>query len=204
MLSKSVIFISILIFSLADVSVFAQDHELIRVHRVDGVEAYFMSEPLRDYEVVLDKSGGIQGGSFFTGGLINASISEKASKFVKRIRREAEYEGKTIDAVIYDSGKRAIGVRWTDQPSLATKGIGRVNKLAGVGIFILGEPLSDYKVLVSRKGGLRFKSAITGGLINNSIEEDINKFVNRLRKKDQSLEGVVYSAGKSAISIRFK
>ena len=41
---------------------FSQDQKgIARVNRIDGVDVYFMSEPLNNYEVVFDVSSGIKG-----------------------------------------------------------------------------------------------------------------------------------------------
>ena len=52
------------------------------------------------------------------------------------------------------------------------------------------------------------KSYLTGGLVNNSIEEDVAQFVNKLvkdsEKENEKIDGIVYGAGKSAAGIKFK
>jgi hypothetical protein len=54
------------------------------------------------------------------------------------------------------------------------------------------------RLLVERSG------AITGGIVNNSIEEDVNDFVKKILKDDPRIQGVLYSSGKEAAGIRFK
>ena len=45
---------------------FSQDQNgIARVNRIDGVEAYFMNEPLNDYEVVFDVGTGLKAASLF-------------------------------------------------------------------------------------------------------------------------------------------
>jgi hypothetical protein len=186
----------------------AQDGKgLARVQRIDGVEAYFMSEPINDYDVVFDVTTGLKATSVITGGLINEGVSEKASQYVKRAIKEAKKDGHEFDAIIYSSGKRIVAVKFK-QSDPQTKMIARVNKIDGVEIYVLAEPLAAYEVANKKGGGFKMKSALTGGLVNNSIEEDVAQFVKKLAKdaeKDNiKLDGIIYSAGKNATGIQFK
>lgn len=187
---------------------FSQDQKgLARVNKIDGVEVYFMNEPLNDYEVVFDVGTGLKASSLLTGGLVNEGVSEKASQFVRRAIKEAKEEKHEFDAIIYSSGKKIVAVKFKN-PKPDFKSIARVQKIDGVEVYILSEPMKDYEVLNSKKGGIKFKSALTGGLVNNSIEEDVAQFVNKLvkdsEKENEKIDGIVYGAGKSAAGIKFK
>ena len=179
----------------------AEDEEgLARVSKIQGIEIYMLSEPVRDYEVISDVSNGINASSAITGGMVNESIADKAAKFVRRAMKE----NSRIDAVVYSSGKRVVGIRFKDAATPETKGIGRVKKINGLDTFVLSEPLQDYEVLTSKGGGIKWKSYVTGGLINNSIEEDIEKMVKKIQGNGTSVDGVIYSAGKSASGFRYR
>lgn len=193
----------------ASFSAIAQDDQkgLARVQKIQGVECYFMSEPLRPYEVVLDKGTGFKATSLLTGGLVNEGISAKASQFVKRIIKEAQNNNVDIDAVIYTNGKRAVGVRFTDEPTEENNGIARVHKIEGVEIYVLAEPLRNYRVISNKGGGMKMKSLVTAGVVNNSIETDITKMVRKLQKSTRKVGGIdaiVYGAGKKASGAQFK
>jgi ribosomal protein L25 (general stress protein Ctc) len=181
---------------------------LSRVNKIQGIEAYFLSEPLRPYDVVLDENSGLKATSLITGGLVNESVSEKADQFVRRIIKEGEKQNVKFDAVIYTSGKKIVAVKFKDAGTEKTIGIGRVQKINGLEVYVLSEPLKQYEVLNQKGGGVKWKSAITGGLVNNTIEEDVEKLVSRLlddaKKDKEKLDAVVYSAGKSAIGVKFK
>lgn len=186
---------------------FAQDQKgLARVNRIDGIDVFFMNEPLNDYEVVFDVGTGLKATSIVTGGLVNEGVSEKAAQFVNRAIREAKFEKKEFDAIIYSSGKRVIAVKYKD-PKPELKLMATVQKIEGVEIYILCEPAKEYEVLNSKKGGLKMKSVITGGLVNNTIEEDVAQFVNKLVKDaasdNERIDGILYGAGKSAAGIKF-
>jgi hypothetical protein len=188
---------------------FAQDAKgLAKVTKIQGIESYFLCEPLREYEVVFDEKTGLKATSLITGGLVNESISEKANQFVKRVAKEAEKENIKIDAVIYSGGKKIVAIKFTEAASAKNKGIARVKKINGVNVYVLCEPSKDYEVVNKKGGGLKMKSALTAGLVNNSIEEDVEQLVNRVKKDADSdgkeIDGVVYSSGKSAIGVKFK
>lgn len=192
----------LLLFSVAIYQVGSAQTDLnsiARVNKVDGKEAYFMSEPLRDYEVVFDVGTGLKASSVVTGGLINEGVSDKASQFVKKAMKE----NPNFDAILYSNGKRVVAIRFTGEATAETKGLARVQKVNGVEVYILAEPLRDYEVLNSKGGGLKLKSAVTGGVVNNSIEEDVADFVKRLQRDDASIQAVIYSTGKAAIGVKF-
>jgi len=179
----------------------AKDEEgLARVNKVQGIEVYILSEPVRDYEVISDVSTGISTTSAVTGGLVNETIADKVSNFV----RKAMKQNSRIDAVVYSSGKRIVGIRFKDTPKSDTKGIARVKKINGMDAFVLAEPLQDYEVLTSKSGGIKWKSAITGGLINNSIEEDLERMAKKVGGTGTSVDGVIYSSGKTASGFRYR
>ena len=72
---------------------FGQTKNIARVQKINGIEAYILAEPLRDYEVVFGGDNKIQWTSFLTGGLVNSSIESKVSKFVKAVQDKSEEEG---------------------------------------------------------------------------------------------------------------
>lgn len=181
---------------------------LARVQKINGVEAYFLSEPLRAYEMTFDKSSGIMAGSYLSGGVVNESISDKAAQFISRALKEAEKENKQLDAIVYSAGKKIAAVKFSEAATDASRGIGRVKKINGLDVYVLSEPLLDYQNVVQRSGGAKMKSFITGGVVNNSIEDDVEQFVRRLQKEAEAdgktIDAVVYSGGKNAIGIKYK
>lgn len=178
---------------------FAQksDDMLARIRKVNGVEAYILCEPLREYTVLVDAGTGLKAESAFTGGLVNKSISERVEQFVRKVTKE---NGK-VDAVVYSAGKRIIGVSFNDQGTAATKGVGRVSKVGGYPVFVMNEPITDYKVVTSKGGGVKWKSLLTAGIVNNSIEDDVEAMVKKLQAR--SADGILFDGGKSASAITF-
>ena len=178
----------------------AQDStELARVKKVNGLEAYIMCEPMQEYDVIVDVGTGAKAESIVTGGLVNKSISGRVSQFVNRCKKENE----NIDAVVYSSGKRIIGVKFKEGGNAADKGIGRVNKMKGLPVFVMCEPLKGYNVLKSKGGGIKWKSALTAGLANNSIEEDVEKIVNKLDGV-KGVQAFLFDGSKEGEAIAFK
>ncbi|MBU1823051.1 MAG: hypothetical protein KKG00_16305 [Bacteroidetes bacterium] len=166
-----------------------------------------MNEPLNSYDVIFDVGTGLKATSLLTGGLVNEGVSEKASQFVRKAIKEAKEDKHEFDAIIYTSGKKIVAVKFKN-PDPKFKGLARVQKVEGVEVYILSEPMKDYAVLNSKKGGVKLKSYLTGGLVNNSIEEDVAQFVSKLvkdsEKENEKIDGIVYGAGKSAAGIKFK
>ena len=188
--------IFILTFSVQSQS---KEKDLARVKRVNGVEVYIMNEPLRDYETVVDVNTGLKAESLLTGGLINKSIAGRVEQFINRIKKE----NPNIDAVVYTTGKRIIGIKFKTDGTIEDKGIARVSKMKGLPVFIMCEPLTEYNTLNSKGGGIKWKSAFTAGIINNSIEEDVSKIVKKL-EDIKGVEAFYFDGSKAGDAINFK
>lgn len=182
------------------ITTFAQnsnDNNLARVRKINGVEAYVLCEPLRDYIVLVDAGTGLKAESVLTGGLINKSISDRMEQFVRKVTKE---NGR-VDAVVYSTGKRIIGIQFKDEGTVKTKGIGRVSKVGGYPVFVMNEPLSNYTVVNSKGGGIKWKSLLTGGIINNSIEDDVEVMVKKMQNR--AAEAYLFAGGKDGSAIMF-
>lgn len=88
-----------------------EEKDLAKVNVVKGIKVYVMNEPIDEYEVINDKSGGAKAGSYFTGGIVNRTISGDVGQFAKRIKRSSKKNNQVIDAMIYNVGKRAVGIK---------------------------------------------------------------------------------------------
>jgi hypothetical protein len=184
---------------------FAQKEQYSRVRKINGIETYVLAEPLRDYEVVFGGNKKIQWGSFITGGLLNASIETKISQYIRALQEKSEETGENFDAIVYTSGKHVSAIKFTDEATEETERIATVQKMEGIPLFILGEPLLDYTVELDKGGGIKWKSLVTAGLMNNSIEEDVSKFVKRMegKYKRNKIDAILYANGKEADGIKF-
>lgn len=182
------------------VNIFGQnsDQLLARVRKIDGVEAYILCEPVRDYITLVDAGTGLKAESLLTGGIVNKSISDRVEQFIRKITKQ----NARVDAVIYSAGRRIVGVQFTDQATPQTKGIGRVSKVNGYPVFVMNEPLTNYSVIDSRGGGIKWKSLFTAGLVNNSIEDDVESMVKKLQSR--AADGILFDGGKDASAIMFK
>ncbi len=179
---------------------------LARVYKINGIDVYILNEPLREYETVYGKGTGLNFGSYLTGGLINKSVSGKVSKFVKGVLKKAKKEGKDIDAIIYSGGKNVIAVKYTDESTKDTDGIARVQRVNGIPMYAMCEPLKDFRTVATKGGGIKWKSAVTAGVLNNSIEEDLAKFAKKFKKyyNKRKIDALLYTGGKSCDGIKFK
>lgn len=197
--------ILILLF-LSVIKLSAQERNMAEVYIVNGVEAYILNEPVRPYEIVYGKGVSINWSSYLTGGLVNNSISTKIGKFINGVVKKAEKEGKSIDAIIYTSGKNVTAIKFTDEATKKTKQKAKIHRLNGIPIFVMCEPYKDFRVVTSQKGGIKWKSAFTGGIVNNSIEEDLMKFAKKYKKvyANKSVDALYYTSGKSCDGIVFE
>ena len=195
----------VLLLMILSFSTYAQKN-LAKVYKINGIDVYILNEPLRAYEAVYDKGTGLNFGSYLTGGLFNKSVSGKVTKFVKGVLKKAQKEGKHIDAIIYSGGKSVIAVKYTDQPTKDTDGIARVQRINGIPIYAMCEPLRDFRTVDTKGGGIKWKSAVTGGVLNNSIEEDLAKFAKKFKKmyNKGKIDALLYTGGKTCDGIRFK
>ncbi|MFY0594603.1 hypothetical protein [Roseivirga sp.] len=86
--------------------------DLARVKNINGTLVFALCEPIVEYDLVVEKSGGAKVGSYLSGGLANKGIEGDLTQFARRIKKAAEEEGNTIDAILYNAGKRAIGIKF--------------------------------------------------------------------------------------------
>ncbi len=182
---------------------FAQ--EKAKVQKVNGIEVYLLAEPVREYELVKSSGKGIQWGSAITGGLINESISTKVAKYIKKLGRKYKEENLDFDAIIYSNGKQMTAIKFTDKKTEENDRIATVQEIEGIPFFVMSKPIKQNEFVQSIGGGIKWKSAITGGLINNSIEQDLMKFAKKMRKKfrKKQISAIVYERGKRANAIKF-
>jgi DNA-binding FrmR family transcriptional regulator len=206
---KKTFVIAFLLLCLVKVGFSQSDKGLARVSKLQGYEVYALCEPLREYEVVFDVTSGAKAASMLTGGMVNEGVSDKLTQFVNRAVKEAKEKKQTFDAIVYSGGKKVVAVKFKEEGTEKTKGIARVNKLEGLEVYVMNEPLQDYETVIDVNTGLKAKSYMTGGLVNNSIEEDMAQYVRRTIKesdeaKKEKPEAVIYTGGKRAIGVKLK
>lgn len=179
---------------------FAQnsDQLMAHVHRIDGVEAYILCEPVRDYRTLVDAGTGLKAESLLTGGIINKSIADRVEQFIRKITKQ----NARVDAVIYSAGKRIVGIQFTDKATPETKELARVSKVDGYPVFVMNEPVVNYSVINSRGGSIKWKSVFTAGIVNNSIEDDVEQMVKKLQSR--AADAILFDGGKDASAIMFK
>lgn len=176
-----------------------------KVQKVNGIEVYLLAEPIREYETLKSGGKGIQWGSAITGGLINESIATKVTKYIKKLAKEYKDKNIEFDAIIYSNGKQMTAIKFTDEKTDENDRIAIVQKIEGVPFFVMSEPIYEYEFVETVGGGIKWKSALTGGLINNSIEQDLMKFANKMNKKfrKKKISAIIYERGKKANAIKF-
>ena len=172
---------------------------------MNGIEVYILSEPVREYEVVIGQGNSIQWSSLVSGGLVNDNIATKISRFVKGVQNQATQQNITFDAIIYSNGKSVSAVKFIDNKTEENDRIAEVQKVNGMPVYIMSEPLKKYSVESDKGGGVKWKSLVTGGLVNNSIEEDLQKYLNKFEKdfKRGKIDALLYTRGKTCDGIKF-
>lgn len=189
------LFVATFIFASAQQS---NETNLARVKKVNGIEVYILCEPLRPYEVVVDAGTGLKAESLLTAGLVNKSISGRVEQFVRNITKQ----NAKVDGVIYSAGKRMVGVIFTDGSNSKDAGLAKVSRIMGYPVFVMNEPLVNYSVLNNKSGGIKWKSLVTAGVVNNSIEEDVQEMVKKLQNR--AADAMLFEGGKEGMTIMFK
>ena len=195
---KKVLLVITLALLTASISYAQNKESLAKVRRINGVEAYILCEPLRDYEVVVDAGSGLKAESLLTGGVVNKTISDRVEQFIRRVTKE----NARVDAVIYSAGKRIVGVQFKDEGTEKTRGMATVSKVMGYPVFVMNEPVMDYNALGTKAGGIKVKSLVTGGIMNNSIEEDVQQMVKKTQNR--AADGILFEGGRDATAIQFR
>ena len=96
------------------------------------------------------------------------------------------------------------------QVVFAQKNRAKVQKVNGVEVYVMNEPLREYEVVSEESDFLstvEWGSIATSGLINESASAKIGKMVKGIvkvaRKKDIDFDAIIYSNGKTAVAIKF-
>ena len=66
----------------------------------------------------------------------------------------------------------------------------------------MNEPLSNYTVVNSKNGGIKWKSLLTAGIVNNSIEDDVQAMVKKLQNR--ASDAMMFDGGKDGSAIMFR
>ncbi|QHI35928.1 hypothetical protein IMCC3317_12760 [Kordia antarctica] len=197
--------ITLLFITLFYIGICFSQNDIAKVAKVNGIEVYILNEPLRKYEVAFNKKKGIQWSSFLTGGFINASISTKITRYIDRLQKESKETGEKFDAIVYTNGKNVTAIRFIDPNDSENKGLATVQKIEGIPVFAMCEPILAYDETKKKGGGIKWKSMVTVGLWNNSIEQDLIKFAKRFKRhyKKKKIDAIIYRRQKKAYGIKF-
>ena len=199
---KNLLIVAILLFTAINIT--AQDQRLAKVKKLKGIELYILSEPLRTYEVVADKHQ--RKGIYQKDANGKMPISSKVEMFVKKTLKDAKKNKYDFDAILYTNGKRAFAIRFTDQPTKETKGIGKVRLMNGMPVFIMAEPITDYSIITEKRQRGNFAAHMSMGIHKRPIEKDVDRFTDRLKSKlkDGEVDALYYSYGKVSNGIKFE
>lgn len=179
--------------------------EKAKVQKVNGIEVYLLSEPVRKYEILNTAGKGIQWGSAFTGGIVNESIATRVSKYIIKLGEGYKDGDVKFDAIVYTNGKQMTAIKFTDKKTSKNDRISVVQEIEGIPFFVMSKPLKKYDFVSTIGGGIKWKSLVTGGLANNSIEKDLMRFAKKMKKKfrKKEISAIIYERGKKASAIKF-
>ena len=169
-------------------------------------EIYIFAEPLREYEILKGTNSSTQWTSGLTRGLVNPSIKDRVVGFIQKLTTEYAKKGETFDAVLYTGGKEIKAIRFTGPPTQENFRTAFVREVNNIPFFVLSKPVGDYQVVSKVSNGLKLKSFATLGFVNNSIEQDLKSFTNKVKRKFKKgkIEALIYIDKKKAHSIKFK
>lgn len=179
-----------------------------RVENFQGLDVYVMNTPLAKYDVVVRMNSfslaNINVSTIATGGAIRETAADKLNKYVNQVLRQAEKDSVKVDAIIYSGGKGAVGIAYTDQEN---RGIAEVKQLYGMDVYAFCEPIKGYDMVNSKRA--RSGAMVAGstyGVIDSSIDEDIEKLARRLKrkKKKYGTQGILYNIGNRGSGIVYQ
>lgn len=182
-------------------------NDIARVSRVNGIPVYILSQPVNNFKVVFTKNTGAKIGALVSEGNVNEGVNDKVAQYVTRISREAKRKNIDFDAILYVKGKKAAAIKFDQEATSETKDLAKVDRISGIHVFVLSEPVNNYDVVQNKNGGLKAASFFTGGYVNRSISGDVGQFVKRIKRsakdENEQIDAVIYNAGKRAIGIKF-
>jgi hypothetical protein len=96
-------------------------------------------------------------------------------------------------------------IKFTEESTPENDRIARVKKINGIPFYVMSKPLKTYDFVKAIGSGLKWKSTITSGKINNSIEQDLMEFAKKMQKKfrKNEISAIIYEDGKKATAIKY-
>ena len=161
--------------------------DIAKVQTVNGVEVFIMNTPLREYEVVQEIETTAKIKNILKEGSLTKNISDKVIQFIS-LARKLDIN---FDAVLYNSGKTLVCIKFKDNGSPETIGLAKVEKVSNLYAFVMCKPSQGYNVIGETDGGLKLGSIITLGMVSNSISEDVDKMLDNL-KNNKGLEACIF------------
>ena len=149
--------ISILIVFMFCGSVIAQTN-LAKAKKMQGKEVYILLDPIRAYEIVGERKSQKALKMFQKDGVGKQTISSKLEIIIKKFIKTNAKDNIDFDAILYQDGKHAYSIKFTDEATENTKGIGKTNLINGMPVFVLCEPVSSYSIVSDKRTKKNFKS----------------------------------------------
>ena len=197
----------LLSLSLLAITIAYSQGKQAQVDNVQGLDVFILNQPVAKYKVVVRMKtfsmANLNVGTIATQGADRESASEKVNKYVNQILRQAEKDSIEVDAMIYSGGKSAIGIVYTEDEN---QGVATVRQMYGLDIYAFCQPLTAYDYVQTKRAMSGYMgSSATYGVLDSSIEENVEKLAKRLKrkKKKHGTTGVLYNSGKKGGGIKY-
>lgn len=160
---------------------------IAKVDMVNGLEIYFMSEPLRKYEELFTVSLETNHKDKLEEKL---SLSRKISTLSEKAREEAAKRSVKIDGIIYNEGFTALAIIFTDN-EITKERLAEAYQYLGVELYLFAQPINEVHEFENKK--IKLPPS------NQSLFEDIwsSNLTDKVKKmKKRKFEAIIYRQGK--------
>jgi hypothetical protein len=74
-------------------------------------------------------------------------------------------------------------IKFTGKKTSKNDRVSIVQSINGIPFFVMSKPMKKHDFVKTIDGGIKWKFALTAGIVNNSIEEDLMKFAKKMKNK---------------------
>lgn len=179
---------------------------LAEVDRINGMDIYFMSQPLLEYEIV-----GYAGNFVSDINLKNiwklsgTNLKSRMSMLSQAVFEKAQEMNEVVNGLVYSDGTSVLVIRYL-KDSQNKVNLAKVDTLYGHELYILSKPyMKTYDITNTEefKSG-EVVSLFSLGLISRPMIDDIEVLVKYIRSQKKNSNAVLYREGKSGSGIKWR
>ncbi len=173
---------------------------MARVQKMEGIEIYIMSEPLRDYDIVEEYAFP----RIKKRGRTNQEIAEEHKNALNVAAQKAAQKTsthlQTVDAIIYTGGDHATMIRFKDR-ALSSKGLARVYKISGREMYVMCDPMLEYEIAFDMTHAVDYDENIA---VSENLGNLMKEAIIRSKESFVPFDALIYTGGNNAVAVRFK